>query len=608
MTTTAAAAASKKKTTTAYYHRIRISPSSSSLLLFVAVAVVATERFAAVSGFSLVVPSVTRRQHHNPRRSYYGSYRTATTAPPPPHYGNRIVLLRTTTSSFLRLFSDDDDGDRKSDAEIEEEARLKILEARRYQIRSVLKSAEGVRNLRTARGWVPEVDPETGKPTAEGGAKLAVAATAFCVAAGAVALRIGGRAALVSAVGLDFTADNPELKQNLESILDAADSMDGPSKLALFTACWTAVKVLCFDAGGVVLALASGVLFGGVIQGAVVSAAAATFGSSVAFAMAKLGTPVRAKALQVLEEYPSLRGIEKVVARDGFKAILTLRLAPILPIPIGLYNYIYGVTNVPFLDFATGIFCGSLKPYLLDSYLGYFGKSVVEGTADGSSFQDVLLLAALGFSVLIGVFASQLAGETWESVLEEVEAEKKAKKALAQAESDGGVELDDGLTREFLGLEVPDWVVAVQQSLKDAERIVNDMVVAEYNAKVWNYTKEEGGPPSDRDPAKFPDSPEVIGANKGIDIGESTSVGLVLSPLLFAAFTKFADPLFDESSDDRLHDNQRPVAVKSTTRPELNGDDDSEQLQKELQGLAEQVKRKIERIDEQLRENEAKPR
>ena len=47
----------------------------------------------------------------------------------------------------------------------------------------------------------------------------------------------------------------------------------------------------------------------------------------------------------------SLRGIERVVAKDGLKAILTLRLAPVLPIPIGLYNYVYGVTNVPFFDF-----------------------------------------------------------------------------------------------------------------------------------------------------------------------------------------------------------------------------------------------------------------
>ena len=60
--------------------------------------------------------------------------------------------------------------------------------------------------------------------------------------------------------------------------------------------------------------------FGGVLQGALLSAFAATIGSSVAFALAKLDTPVRKKALELVEEYPSLRGIEKVVAKDGIKA------------------------------------------------------------------------------------------------------------------------------------------------------------------------------------------------------------------------------------------------------------------------------------------------
>jgi hypothetical protein len=39
----------------------------------------------------------------------------------------------------------------------------------------------------------------------------------------------------------------------------------------------------------------------------------------------------------------------------------------------------YGVTNLPFFDFAGGIFLGSLKPYCC--YIGYFGRSLVDGTA-----------------------------------------------------------------------------------------------------------------------------------------------------------------------------------------------------------------------------------
>ena len=103
-------------------------------------------------------------------------------------------------------------------------------------------------------------------------------ATAFVVAAGAIALRIGGRAALVSAVGLDFLTQNEELQGQMNQVLDFTETMDPLLKGAIFCLAWTFVKVLCFDAGGVVLALSAGILFGGVLQGAVVSAFGATVG------------------------------------------------------------------------------------------------------------------------------------------------------------------------------------------------------------------------------------------------------------------------------------------------------------------------------------------
>ena len=388
-------------------------------------------------------------------------------------------------------------------------------------------------------GYVPELD-EDGKPKSSDG-KLALSATAFFVAGGAVALRIGGRAALVNTLGLNFMTDNPELQQQLNQILEFTDTMDPVAKAGAFALAWTAVKVLCFDAGGIALALASGILFGGVFQGAIASAAAATFGSSVAFAMSKLDTPVRKKALEIVDENPSLRGIEKVVAKDGLKAILTLRLAPVLPVPLGFYNYVYGVTNVPFFDFAGGIFLGSLKPYLLDSYLGYFGKQIVDGSAGETGMQDVILLVALGVSVLIGVFASQLANETWESVLAEVEAEKKEKQGSDEEEK-------DTIVREVFGIKLPDFLIGFQLGLKDSDIRINRLIDEEFELKLWNYTDAKGDNPIPRDlnPAFQPTSPEVFEAYQGIDLGASTCDGLVLTPLLFAAYGKFSDPLFDE--------------------------------------------------------------
>jgi len=63
------------------------------------------------------------------------------------------------------------------------------------------------------------------------------------------------------------------------------------------------------------------------------------------------------------------------------KSIATIRLAPLAPIPIGGYNYIYGaLTNVTLPQFVGGIFIGGLKPYTLDSFIGVAGIDLVSGT------------------------------------------------------------------------------------------------------------------------------------------------------------------------------------------------------------------------------------
>ena len=497
---------------------------------------------------------------------------------------------------------------RPTDEELEEEARLKVLESRRYQIRSMLKSAESLRNFRINGGFVPEIDEETGKPV-KSDSKSALTLTAFVVAFGAVVLRVGGRAALVSGLGLNFAQDNPELKDSIDMVLSNAADMSLPVEAALFVLGWTFVKVFCFDAGGIVLAFSSGVLFGGVLQGAIMSAFAATVGSSAAFLLAKIDSPVRKKALELLDEYPSLRGIEKVVAEDGLKAILTLRLAPVLPIPIGLYNYVYGVTSVPFFDFAGGIFLGSLKPYLLDAYLGVFSMSIVDGSINESGgLQDIILLVALGVSVLIGVFASQLAGETFESITEEIEKEQKEK-----AEEEGAP-VDDGITREVMGMKIPQWLVGFQLKMQEADERIDEFIKIEHQAGVWNYTKKEGGPPKDLDPAFYVDSPEILNKDKGFDFGGSICDGLVLSPALFKSYLKYADPLWTEEDLkeeakelSKLKVDRENAASRSSvaeTKTISAGGNDSSRNEEELVRLAAFASAASLSMDGELREEE----
>ena len=85
----------------------------------------------------------------------------------------------------------------------------------------------------------------------------------FAVASGAVLLFVGGRAALFSAVGLDLTAKNAALKNNLEEVLVYDGTVGTGTKLALVVLVWTSTKVLSFNNGCMVLALVPGLLFGG---------------------------------------------------------------------------------------------------------------------------------------------------------------------------------------------------------------------------------------------------------------------------------------------------------------------------------------------------------
>ena len=108
----------------------------------------------------------------------------------------------------------------------------------------------------------------------------------------------------------------------------------------------------------------------------------------------------------------------------------------------------------------------------------------------------------------------------------------------------------DDVVREFMGMKLPQWIVGFQFAMAEADKRVNMMIEDEYHAKVWNYTREEVESMSNDiiDPATRPNSPEVVGANKGFDFGASICDGLVLSPALFGAYLKYADPLYVEET------------------------------------------------------------
>jgi hypothetical protein len=181
-------------------------------------------------------------------------------------------------------------------------------------------------------------------------------------------------------------------------------------------------------------------------------------------------------------------------------------------------------------------------------------------------------------------------------VLQEVEAEKQNKTVL-----DAEAPESDGIARDLFGLQLPDWVVGFQLSLKASNEEISEIILDEFHAKVWNYTGDsvDSKPPPDRDPANYKGSPELVYANLGFDLGKSITSGIVLSPLLFSAFAKYSDPLYNETEDDALKNRPTRQLFIQNAIVEENRQD----LVRSLQTLRTMTEHRIEELERQIRKD-----
>lgn len=254
-----------------------------------------------------------------------------------------------------------------------------------------------------------------------------VSTTAFGVVVVALVVRFGGRAALLQGLGLNVGADQ-EIAQQIDAFVAwsrgfSAAGFEELGLLVIYAGAFTVAKVACLDALTFLLAVSSGVLFGGVVKGALAATACATLGSTVAFCAARYGKPaLREKLLVLVRRDPKTRALEQAVVERGFATVLVLRLAPLLPIPIGGYNYLYGATAMDISQFVPAMFLGSIKPYAFDAYLGVVGKQVVDDIAGGApssaSLSDPVIIGVFAVFLAIGALSSELAGQTWREIEE----------------------------------------------------------------------------------------------------------------------------------------------------------------------------------------------
>ena len=230
-------------------------------------------------------------------------------------------------------------------------ANEKAWEARRKTIRSVLFDATRMRS--------EALDKQKGDGDGEGFfLATPVAAGAFTAVVTSVLIRAGGRGALLGTLGIGMLPgsnggiDGGPFQEPLAALSSLTVHQGDPASYAAaigtLAPFWIISRVLMLDYLAIPLAFISGVVFQGVILGGVISAGLSTVGSAIGFGIGRF-TPLGSSVVRKISSAnPVVDGIGKVVDKKPIETVLVGRLAPILPIPIGGYNYVYGcLTEMP---------------------------------------------------------------------------------------------------------------------------------------------------------------------------------------------------------------------------------------------------------------------
>lgn len=140
-----------------------------------------------------------------------------------------------------------------------------VWTSRRKIIRSTMKPLAKDKMQKRLQNIIDGVDLVSDESEAEK-KPAGLLVTAFLVATSALVLRVGGRSAFVSVLGLDFVADSG-IKSQVDEFVNNFQSMDATERYGSFFLAWLAAKAFCLDPFTIVLAFSSGILFGGILEG-----------------------------------------------------------------------------------------------------------------------------------------------------------------------------------------------------------------------------------------------------------------------------------------------------------------------------------------------------
>jgi uncharacterized membrane protein YdjX (TVP38/TMEM64 family) len=132
---------------------------------------------------------------------------------------------------------------------------------------------------------------------------------------------------------------------------------------ALYAVVYIAGTALFFP--GLPLTLGAGFLYGAIIGTLVVSPASVA-GATLAFLIARY--LARDWVTRRIKKYPQAAAIDRAIEKNGFKAVVLLRLQPVLP--FNILNYALGLTSIRLRDYMLASWIGMFPATVLYVYLG----------------------------------------------------------------------------------------------------------------------------------------------------------------------------------------------------------------------------------------------
>lgn len=214
-----------------------------------------------------------------------------------------------------------------------------------------------------------------------------------------------GGLALILGLGYLFKG---QIRHFLDYFIERVDEW-GPWGYVAYGGLYTLLEVLALPA--IPLTMTAGVLFG-IVPGTILVSGAATTAATIAFLIARYAA--RDKVLQLAQDNPKYKAIDRAIGKESFKVVTLLRLSPLLP--LALSNYFYGITSVDLPSYVAGSWLGMLPGTIAYVYAGNYGRALIDGDGDVGGVKGWQVALGLGITVLAVGYIGKLAKKALDDV------------------------------------------------------------------------------------------------------------------------------------------------------------------------------------------------